>query len=655
LATLLREEHPDVVHVLTPPETHAELAIQAMEAGCHVLVEKPMAVNLRQADSMITAARENRVKLCADHNYLFKPSIMKARRLVESGAIGQIVYVDSYYGLFGEESVYAGTAGRSHWAQRLPGGAFTDCLPHLIYLQLAFLEQVSSIAGVTLVQGDKVGVSATELAVLLQGSGASGTMVISMRAKPYAKFVDIYGTQAIVHADLVREVCTVHRHRALPRMLSKALFNLEDSVQLASGTAINMVKVALGRLKNYPGLHSLVRGFYASVRSDCEPPVSGEDGRKMVVVLEMVWKKSRAHFSRIAATASTGVPTGPKTDAERTIAEKGMPGKVLITGATGFLGHRLVAALSRCGVDIVALVRDKSRVSRDLEHQAKLVCGDVRDPASIEAAMRGVAVVYHCAAITTNKASWTDHYETNARGAETVFKEALKAGVQRVIHVSSVVVYGLDRPRYNGLVEESASYAQNPDKWAHYLRSKLEADKLAFRYWREAGLPVTVLRPGILYGPAGSRSIARGLGRLGPVLLLIGNGCNLLPFTYVDNAVDCLLLAAISPQAIGQAYNVVDEPQVSVRDVIMQKREITGERLILVPLPPFLLCVVARLLEMKSSLGHSEVPPKATRYVILSACTDIRYSTSKARQQLGWQSAITLEEGLRRTLESYPR
>jgi predicted dehydrogenase/nucleoside-diphosphate-sugar epimerase len=653
LATLLQEERPDTVHVLTPPETHAELAIQAMEAGCHVLVEKPMALSLQEADRMIAAARENRVELCTNHNYLFKPSVLKARRLVESGAIGQVVYVNSYYGVSGEWSSYADTGGRSHWAWRLPGGAFTDFLPHLIYLQLAFLGQVDSVVGVSLAWEGKAGKPATELTVLLQGSGVSGTMVISMRARPYAKFVDIYGTKGIVHADLVREVCTIHRHRALPRMLSKVLYNLEDSVQLTSGTVMNVVNVVSGRLKNYPGLHNLVREFYDSIRSGREPPVPGEDGRRMVKVLEMICAKPSTPPPRPAVAASADVPAGPKTDAERIVARKGVPGKVLVTGATGFLGHRLVGALSRCGVDVVGLVRDRSRVSSELECQTELVRGDLRDPASIEAAMRDVAVVYHCAAITTNRASWAAHHETNVRGTETVFKEALKAGVQRVMHVSSVVVYGLDRARHGGPIDESAPYAQSRDKWAYYLRSKLEADKLAFRYWHEARLPIVVLRPGILYGPGGGRLPGRGLGQLGSVHLLIGSGRNLLPFTYVDNAVDCLLLATVAPEAIGQAYNVVDEPQISVRDAVLQRKEITGERSILVPLSPFLLYAVARLLELKSNLTGSELPPKATRYVILSACTEIHYCTNKARQQLGWQPAVTLEEGLRRTLEGY--
>jgi len=653
-ATLLQEEHLDAVHILTPPETHAELAIQAMEDGCHVLVEKPMALSVQEADDMLATARENRVKLCTDHNALFKPSIMKARRLVESGAIGQVVYVESYYGLAGEAAGYTGIAGRSHWVWRLPGGVFTNFLPHLISLQFGFLQHVDSVAGVTLAQESGAGERATEMTVLLQAPGASGTMVLSMRAKPYAKFVDIYGTKGIIHADLVREVCTVHRDRRLPRMLSKALFNLEDSIQLASGTATSTVKVALGRMKSAPGLRTLVREFYTSIQSDQPPPVTGEDGRRMVEVMGMIWSETRARAPRIATSAPPSEPTGPQTEVERTILEsKGMPGKVLVTGATGFLGYHLVAALSRCGADVVALVRDKNQVSQDLKRQAELACGDLRDRDSIEAAMRGVDIVYHCAALTTNKASWTDHYEVNVRGTETVFKEVLKAGVQRVIHVSSVVVYGLDRPRHNGLIEESAPYAQNPDRWAHYLRSKLESDKLAFKFWHEAKLPVTVLRLGILYGAGGGRLPGHGLAQFGSARLLIGGGRNRLPYTYVGNAVDCLLLAAVSPKAIGQAYNVVDEPQVSVRDAALQSADIAGEQLTLVPVPPFLLAGVAALFELKSSHAGSEVPPKLSRYVVCSACRNIRYDTTKTRQQLGWQPAITLEEGMRRTLKNH--
>lgn len=647
-ASLLQNEQPDAVHVLTPPATHAELAIQAMEAGCHVLVEKPMALSTREADNMLAVAAANGVKLCANHNYLFKPSILKARHLVQSGSIGEVVYVNSHYGLAGEGGSYASTGGRAHWAARLPGGAFTNFLPHLIYLHLAFLPAVETVAGVAVTPVPSMG-PPSELHVLFEGVRAAGMMTVTMRSKPYAKFVDIYGTHGLVHADLVREVCTLNKERRMPRMLSKAIFSLESSAQLALGTAKNTTQVVLGRMGSMPELPVLVRDFYASIRENQPTPVTGEEGRQVAQIMERIWSKSDdLSVSSVPLTAVEAL-SRPETDVERAIVERGATlGRVLVTGATGFLGHHLVAALARCGAHVVALVRDPESVSSVLEQQAELVAGDLRDRTSIQAAMRDVDVVCHCAAVTNNNISWQTHQDVNIAGAEAVFKAALKAGVQRVVHASSVIVYGLASPPHGDLISETTSFPAHPDRWAHYLRSKQAADRLAFDYWREAGLPITVLRLGILYGPGG-RSPDRGLIQLGPLRLTIGRGRNQMPYTYVGNAVDCMLLAAISPEAIGQAYNVVDEPQVTPRDVASQSMKITGERSIPIPVPPFLLSIIARLLEWKGEMRHSQTPPKLSRFVVSSAGRNLRYDTRKAREQLGWQTSVTLEDGLRRT------
>lgn len=648
--TLLQEVHPDVVHVLTPPALHAPLAIQAMEAGCHVLVEKPMALSRQEADSMIAAAKANKVKLCTNHNYLYKPSVAKARRLVAEGAIGRVVYVDSYYGLSGEGNSYG--AGGGHWAYRLPGGAFTNFLPHLIYLQMAF-QDIESVAGVTLGHNGTPDSPPSEMTVLLQGKNTSGSMAISMQAKPYAKFVDIYGTKGIIHADLVGEVCTIRKNRSVPRMLSKALFNLENSVQLTSGTLVNIAKVASGKMKNMPDMRAFLQEFYSSIREDRALPASGEQGKIVVDVMEQIWSKLPAQPSSASTVITASAQLKPQTETEqRIVQEQGAPRKVLVTGATGFLGQHLVAALRRSGVEVVALVRDKSRVSRTLEQQATLISGHLGDRDAIAAAMQGVDVVYHCAATTANNVPWEMHYQTNVLGSKLVFEEALKANVHRVVYASSVVIYGLDQPVNTQFIDESTPYAQNSDRWAYYLRSKLEADKLAFKLYHEAGLPITVLRLGILYGPGGNRSIGRGLGQFGSVRLLIGSGNNRMPYTYIDNAVDCLLLAAITPEAVGQAYNVVDEPQVSVRDSVFQSNEVTGEKVVLLSTPPALLASVAGLLELKSVRDGTEVPPKLSRYVVRSASRNLYYNTTKVREQLGWKPVITLKESLRKTFEN---
>jgi nucleoside-diphosphate-sugar epimerase len=261
-----------------------------------------------------------------------------------------------------------------------------------------------------------------------------------------------------------------------------------------------------------------------------------------------------------------------------------------------------------------------------------------------------VDVVYHCAALIANQASWTEHYETNVIGTEKVCRAALNANVSQVVHVSSVIVYGLQARHPNGAVQESAPYAENHDEWAYYLRSKLAADKLVLDCMHTHGLPVTVLRLGILYGPGGGKPPGRGLMQLGSLRLMIGRGNNYLPYTYVGNAVDCMLLAAISPDSIGETYNVVDEPQVTVRDVSLRRIKLADERVMLLPVPSGFLRGVAHFIEWKTKRNHARIPPHLSRYTLDSACRSLRYDTEKARTQLGWQPEVTLDEGLRRAL-----
>lgn len=654
LGAMLAEQRPDTLHVLTPPASHAALAIQGMEAGCHVLVEKPMALSLQEADRMIAAAEANEVTLTPNHNYLFKPSIQKALRLVGAGEIGDVVYVNGYYGLAGEGSAYAGRGGRSHWAYGLPGGAFTNFLPHVIYLLQAFLPDVADVQGVALAPGGGREGQPTELAVTLQGEGGCGVLVVSMRARPYAKYVDVYGTQGTVHADLVREIATVHRARALPRMVDKVTYSIEDGAQTLAGTVGNVAGVALGRAHGYQDLHGLVAAFYGALQAGTAPPVSAEEGRRMVGVLEAIRAHSpeplqRAPAARPQVVHAQVAEPQPRTAAERTLAEEGLPGKALVTGATGFLGFRLVEALWRSGVDVVALVRDPSRMAPSLGEWATIARGDLRDPAAIAAAMDGVGTVFHTAAITTNRARWQAHHETNVLGTRAVLDAAAEAGAQHVIHVSSVIVYGLHPDANGSAVDESAQYAE-PDQWAHYMRSKRDADVLAMDYVREQGLPVTVARLGILYGPGGGFGGTGGLTQLGSARLVMGSGGNLLPFTFVDNAIDALLLLALHPECAGEAYNVVDEPQVSVREALRILRAVRGERGIVVPLPATVFRLGARFLEGRQGRDGADLPPPLTRYVVDSARRNVRYATDKIRRDVGWQPEVSLEEGLRRTV-----
>ena len=136
--TEMLKEHIDVVDICTPPRTHFALAVEAMEAGCHVMSEKPLAMNVQEVDEMISVSKRKNVKLCVVHQNLFNPAVQKARQLVESGQVGKVISVD--VGTFVRKDNYMCVNGK-HWCHTLPGGIFFEILPHPIYLLQLFAKQ----------------------------------------------------------------------------------------------------------------------------------------------------------------------------------------------------------------------------------------------------------------------------------------------------------------------------------------------------------------------------------------------------------------------------------------------------------------------------------------------------------------------------------
>ena len=339
----------------------------------------------------------------------------------------------------------------------------------------------------------------------------------------------------------------------------------------------------------------------------------------------------------------------PHTSVERRIAgDGGIHAKVLVTGGAGYLGRHLAAALVRCGADVRALVRDSTRAPHGVRRDAEVAIGNVADEKSVRNAMLDVDLIVHCAAVTTNNAPWSLHEQTNIGGSRSVLRAAREAGVRRLVHVSSVIVYGLDEPADGGALTESA-VPPEPDHWGFYQRSKLGAER-AMSSGSGAGTEVVIVRPGIVYGPGSAGALERRLVQLGPFRLTLGRGHNHMPLVYVDNVVDGILLALTSPAAPGEAYNLVDQPQPEIRAAALQAAAVRGEPIRLVPIPTAALAWVAGLLERRRGrAGADSPPPRLSRFQVASATRDIMYDVRKAREQLGWSSEVSLTEGLRRT------
>jgi UDP-N-acetylglucosamine 3-dehydrogenase len=282
---MLDLERLDVVNVCTSIDTHASLAIQAMEAGCHVFTEKPLALNTKDADRMIEVSRKNNVKLGTNHHLLFIPPVQKIRRILDKGTIGNLVRVEIKQSCPPED--FPIVADPNHWWHRLPGGVFGDTLPHPIYLAREFLGEIEAVAVYPKKMGNLEHMRFDEVQIVLEGREGVGTIISSCNW-PSLWLIDIFGTKRNIHANLHNSVVITYGGKTDMGKGIAFLYareNLQWSFRILADTFAGGVNFVRGK---HRGIPASIQKFMESIRDDTEPPVSGEDGREVLRVWEKI-------------------------------------------------------------------------------------------------------------------------------------------------------------------------------------------------------------------------------------------------------------------------------------------------------------------------------------------------------------------------------
>ena len=321
----------------------------------------------------------------------------------------------------------------------------------------------------------------------------------------------------------------------------------------------------------------------------------------------------------------------------------------VVTGATGLLGSHIAEKLVERGGRVRALVRPTSDTAFLRGLGVELAEGDLADSASLRRAVAGAGVVYHCAAKVGDWGPWRQFQGLVIDATANLLDACRQEGVGRVLHVSSITVYGHPRPRGTPFSEDEP-LGQNLWLWDYYCRAKIKAEAVCRRY---PG-PQTILRPSWIYGPRDRNSFPRIVTALrSGRVRVVGPGDNLLNIVYAGDVAEAAIRAATTPEAAGRAYNVSSAGEITQRRLL----DLLTERLGLPPVTrrmPFRVAhglgfvseVVGRLIRLKR-------PPHITRYAVGLVGRPTLFSTAKARAELGWQPQVGIEEGLERTLSWY--
>jgi predicted dehydrogenase len=285
---LLSAAEPHVAHVLTPPATHATVAMQLLDAGVHVLVEKPMALTVAEADAMVAAAQRAGRYLTVDHNRWFDPVVHAARALLASGRLGALIGVDVFQGAaVGEAELPAGQDG--HWKAALPGGILYDLAPHPVYLLRGFVGAVENVRVVT--RADARG-KLRELRAVVDGAHALGSLTISLETRPFLNRVTLFGAAMTAEVNLNNMTLIVRRTRQVPKLIGKVLPNIDEAAQLLRATIVNGIEFIRGRQRYYPGIGIHFDALYQALADGKPPPVSAEEGRDGVALLQQMWEQA---------------------------------------------------------------------------------------------------------------------------------------------------------------------------------------------------------------------------------------------------------------------------------------------------------------------------------------------------------------------------
>jgi 2-alkyl-3-oxoalkanoate reductase len=326
--------------------------------------------------------------------------------------------------------------------------------------------------------------------------------------------------------------------------------------------------------------------------------------------------------------------------------------KVLVTGGTGFLGGHLVSRLVHQGEEVRVLARASSRTEH-LPPGVEVVRGDLQDEESVARAVAGADIIYHLGAATSGP--WEEYRKSTIEATERIMGRALKARVRRFLHVSSLAVYHTFSLKDGDSVDENSPMENKADKVGPYCYSKVEAEKTAFRFL-DRGLAVTIVRPGLIYGPRGRLMFPHvGYFVHDRFFVMIGSGDIILPFTYVDNTVDGILLAASADEAVGGAYHFVDSCEITQKEYLSRYREATGARFWVASMPFSLLLRATEMGRSLSRLRGARQKYRPSRYSLISKWKSLRFETLRARTELGWTPRVSLLDGLNRTFQWYHR
>lgn len=534
------ELHPDEIDaaiVATPPFHHAPCTLSLLRRGIHVLVEKPMATNYANAKAMVDASEESGTVLSVGFFRRLMPSIRMFKALLDSRWLGRPLRFEVISGGFYHWS--AATLGNMR-KDLAGGGVLIDFGSHLLDLLHYLFEGPSEVVEY---RDNALGGIESDCRLRLrlrhQGDEVNGRMELSRLRNLGSLFrVECEG------GDLEYRITERYRIWATPHKLE-----LTDSLRDKPRPFCLQASWAdEPDVEWFETVRHEIDDWLSAIRTGKPPQLSGLSALPTSKVIEDC-------YANVHPLEEPWVWEGLSSRRAKVAGSNGSQRRVLITGATGFIGSRLAERLALGeGWQVRALVHKPGNASRLARLPVEMVQGDLQSQADIDRAIEDCDAVVHCA-IGTEYGNPRALHAVSVGGTQKLVSAAQKAKLQRFVHLSSI---GIHDPAWPASIDESTPVA--PRSGGVYGQTKAKAERAVLRAASQ-GLPAVVLRPGCVYGPFGHTFVVNPVRALAEGrLVLEGSAETPANTVYVDNLVEAIVRALEAPpEAVrGEVFTISD-------------------------------------------------------------------------------------------------
>lgn len=620
----------DRAHVVVPPDRHAEVATALIAAGKPALIEKPLADSAAACFTLARLAGAAGVPLGVNQNFVHHPAFARLLQAARARLLGRPVHLACIYNM-PLRQIAARQFG--HWMFADPGNLLLEQAVHPLSQIVALAGEIDALR---VLSGPALPVASGQtiyptLDAILACKEVPASLRFALGQSYPCWQVSMTCDDGVAVADMVaNRFYTFGRTRWLEAV---------DGVASAGQTALAMAGASVRNARDY-GLSQLrlkprsdpffqsmlagIRAFHDAVDAGQPPALDAAFGAQLVEACERM--RDQAFAAPSMAAVSSIEPT-PRRAEER-------PPAFAILGGTGFIGAHLVRRCIAEGLAVSVMARSIRGLQEIFHHPlVRLHRGDIRDYLTLTAAIAGAPVVVNLAH-GGGGGSREEICAAMVGGAETAARACLANNVRRLIHVGSIA--GL----YLGAQKRPITGATPPDesseRRADYSHAKAACDRMLLDMHQRAGLPVVILRPGVVVGEGGP-AFHGGLGFFNNEQHCIGwnSGRNPLPFVLVEDVADAILCACRADGVDGRCYNIVGDVRPSAREYIAELGAVLQRPLQFHPQSPSKLYATELAKWAVKRVGGRRSPPPALRDLV-SRGMEAAFDCTDAKQDLDW-------------------